>query len=108
MLAYSTQDLILEPSPACLFGFTPGESTQLAGCSTAARWPACCWPRWPAGAWPARAWLLRLTIGGCLASALALLGLVLADHWAPHWPLRANVFVLGRPTARSRSPPSAR
>jgi BCD family chlorophyll transporter-like MFS transporter len=38
-----------------------------------------------------RAW----TVGGCLASAAALLGLVLAGLFAPHWPLRANVFLLG-------------
>jgi BCD family chlorophyll transporter-like MFS transporter len=38
-----------------------------------------------------RAWM----IGGCLASGLALLGLVLGGMLAPHWPLRANVFLLG-------------
>ena len=30
MLAYSAQDLILEPFAGIAFGFTPGESTQLA------------------------------------------------------------------------------
>ena len=31
MLAYSAQDLILEPFAGAVFGMTPGESTQLAG-----------------------------------------------------------------------------
>lgn len=97
MLAYSTQDLILEPFAGLLFGFTPGESTQLAGVqhggTLAGMLLAALAGRRVAGTGlgSLRAW----TIGGCLASALALLGLVLAGHWAPHWPLRANVFVLG-------------
>jgi BCD family chlorophyll transporter-like MFS transporter len=97
MLAYSTQDLILEPFAGALFGFTPGESTQLAGVqhggTLAGMLLAALAGRRVAGAGfgSLRAW----TIGGCLASALALLGLVLAGLWAPHWPLRANVFVLG-------------
>jgi BCD family chlorophyll transporter-like MFS transporter len=97
MLAYSTQDLILEPFAGALFGFTPGESTQLAGVqhggTLAGMLLAALAGRRVAGAalGSLRAW----TIGGCLASALALLGLVLAGMWAPHWPLRANVFLLG-------------
>jgi BCD family chlorophyll transporter-like MFS transporter len=97
MLAYSTQDLILEPFAGLLFGFTPGESTQLAGVqhggTLAGMLLAALAGRRVAGTGlgSLRGW----TIGGCLASALALLGLVLAGHWAPHWPLRANVFVLG-------------
>ncbi|HRD95427.1 MAG TPA: BCD family MFS transporter [Rubrivivax sp.] len=97
MLAYSTQDLILEPFAGALFGFTPGESTKLAGVqhggALAGMLLAALAGRRVAGAalGSLRAW----TIGGCLASALALLGLVLAGLWAPHWPLRANVFLLG-------------
>jgi BCD family chlorophyll transporter-like MFS transporter len=97
MLAYSTQDLILEPFAGALFGFTPGESTQLAGVqhggTLAGMLLAALAGRRVAGATlgSLRAWM----IGGCLASALALLGLVLAGGLAPHWPLRANVFVLG-------------
>jgi BCD family chlorophyll transporter-like MFS transporter len=97
MLAYSTQDLILEPFAGALFGFTPGESTQLAGVqhggTLAGMLLAALAGRRVAGAalGSLRAW----TIGGCLASAVALLGLVLAGLLAPHWPLRANVFLLG-------------
>jgi BCD family chlorophyll transporter-like MFS transporter len=35
MLAYSAQDIILEPYAGSVFGLTPGESTRIAGCSTA-------------------------------------------------------------------------
>ena len=31
MMAYSAQDLILEPFAGLVFGFTPGESTKLSG-----------------------------------------------------------------------------
>ena len=31
MLAYSAQDLILEPFAGSVFGLTPGQSTKLAG-----------------------------------------------------------------------------
>ena len=97
MLAYSTQDLILEPFAGAVFGFTPGASTQLSGVqhggTLAGMLLAALAGRRVAGArlGSLRAW----TVGGCIASALALLGLVLAGALAPHWPLRANVFVLG-------------
>ena len=97
MLAYSTQDLILEPFAGAVFGFTPGASTQLSGVQHAGTLTgmllAALAGRRVAGVGlgSLRAW----TVGGCIASALALLGLVLAGALAPHWPLRANVFVLG-------------
>ncbi|HYN60759.1 MAG TPA: BCD family MFS transporter, partial [Rubrivivax sp.] len=97
MLAYSMQDLILEPFAGTLFAFTPGESTQLSGVqhggTLAGMLLAALAGRRVAGIafGSLRAWM----IGGCLASALALFGLVLAGGLAPHWPLRANVFLLG-------------
>ncbi len=97
MLAYSMQDLILEPFAGAVFAFTPGASTQLSGVqhggTLAGMLLAAPAGRRVAGArlGSPRAW----TVGGCLASGLALLGLVLAGALAPHWPLRANVFALG-------------
>ena len=97
MLAYSAQDLILEPYAGTVFGMTPGESTQLAGVQhggvllgmllvavtgTSARRNT---PR-----------LLRgWTVGGCAASALALLGIAHGGSLPLDWPLRGNVFLLG-------------
>jgi MFS transporter, BCD family, chlorophyll transporter len=97
MLAYSTQDLILEPFAGALFAFTPGESTQLSGVqhggTLAGMLLAALAGRRVLGMrfGSLRAW----TVGGCIASGLALLGLVMAGMLAPHWPLRANVFLLG-------------
>ncbi len=97
MLAYSTQDLILEPFAGAVFGFTPGASTSLSGVqhggTLAGMLLAALAGRRVGGMGlgSLRAW----TVGGCLASGLALLGLVLAGALAPHWPLRANVFALG-------------
>jgi BCD family chlorophyll transporter-like MFS transporter len=98
MLAYSAQDLILEPFAGVMFGFTTGETTQLSGvqhggtlagmllASLAGRRVA------GVGFGSLRTW----TVGGCLASCLALAGLAFAGFVAaPHWPLRANVFALG-------------
>ena len=43
----------------------------------------------------ARGNLQNWTVGGCLASAIALLGLVAAAIVGPAWPLRETVFMLG-------------
>jgi BCD family chlorophyll transporter-like MFS transporter len=118
MLAYSAQDLILEPFAGTVFGFTPGESTQLSGVqhggvllgmllvalagqrvSAGGHFPVLCLGS-------LRGW----TIGGCLASALALFG--------PGWwggaggsglaAARQRCLRWAWPTARFRSPPSVR
>ncbi len=97
MLAYSAQDLILEPFAGIRFGFTPGESTQLSGLqhggTLAGMLLAAMAGRRVVGAsvGSLRHWIL----GGCVASALALAGLVVGAVVGPAWPLRANVFVLG-------------
>jgi BCD family chlorophyll transporter-like MFS transporter len=97
MLAYSAQDLILEPFAGVVFGLTPGESTRLSGvqnsgvlagmvlvgvlCSVVGG------PRLGS----LRGW----TIAGCLASAGALFALALSGFADPGWPLRGTVFLLG-------------
>ncbi len=104
MLAYSAQDLILEPFAGSVFGFTPGASTQLSGVQhggvllgmlmvalaggCAARFGHLPWMKSLASL---RAW----TIGGCIVSALALLGLAAGGVLGPSWPLKATVFALG-------------
>ena len=96
MLAYSAQDLILEPFAGIVFGFTPGATTQLSGMQHGgtligmALVPLVGWllPR-------SRGNLPVWALGGCLASALALLGLAAAAVVGPSWPLRETVLVLG-------------
>ncbi len=97
MLAYSAQDLILEPFAGSVFGFTPGESTSLSGVQhggvlVGMLLVALVGSRFAKG----RAGSLRLwCVGGCLASAVALAGLAMAGHMGPPWPLKANVFLMG-------------
>ena len=97
MLAYSAQDLILEPFAGAVYGFTPGESTQLSGVqhggALAGMLLAALAGREIRGR---RIGTLRgWTIGGCIASALALLGLAWAGVSDGAWPLKATVAVLG-------------
>ncbi len=97
MLAYSAQDLILEPFAGSVFGFTPGESTSLSGIQhggvlAGMLLVAFVGSRFAKG----RAGSLRLwCVGGCIASAIALAGLAVAGHVGPPWPLKANVFLMG-------------
>jgi len=98
MVAYSAQDLILEPFAGVRFGFSPGESTRLSGVQHGGTLAgmllgALAGRRWGALSFGSlRAWI----VGGCLASAVALAGLVVGDgRGGMDWPLRANVFVLG-------------
>ncbi len=95
MLAYSAQELLLEPFCGLVFGFTLGATAKLSGlwhggvligmigvgfaCSGARRFGSL------------RAW----TIGGCSASAVGILGLACAALVGPSWPLRASIVTLG-------------
>jgi MFS transporter, BCD family, chlorophyll transporter len=97
MLGYSAQDLILEPFAGFLFAMSPGETTQLSGTQNMgvllgmilvgglSTWFA------KRKGMALRNW----TVLGCLASALALAGLVAAARFGTAWPLKENVFALG-------------
>lgn len=97
MIAYSAQDLILEPFAGAVFAYTPGASTKLAGVQhggvlagmilvgvitalTGGR-----------STGSTRFW----TIGGCALSAVMLLALAMAAFIGPAFPFRATVFGLG-------------
>lgn len=104
MLAFSAQDLILEPFAGTVFGYTPGASTQLSGVQHGGVLAGMLLVAL-AGALGARfhrhpvlrhvGSLRGWTVGGCLASALALLGLTGAGLQGAGWPLAATVFALG-------------
>ncbi len=96
MLAYSAQDLVLEPFAALRFELSPGETTRLSGIQhggvlVGMVLVAIAGTR--AAARPGT--LRRWTVGGCLASAAALAGLVLAAASGPSFPIRPAVFALG-------------
>ena len=97
MLAYSAQDLILEPFAGTVFGFTPGESTQLSGVQHAGVLLGMIVVAFAGGSFGGRriGSLRFWTVGGCLASAVALAGLVAAGLIGPAWPLKPTVFALG-------------
>ena len=96
MLAYSAQDLVLEPFAGVVHGFSPGQTTQLSGFHhmgvlggmIAVALAGSARARGRLGS--VQGWM----VGGCLASALATVGL----SWAAlqsDWPLRLNVVLLG-------------
>ncbi|QKM63597.1 MFS transporter [Polynucleobacter antarcticus] len=97
MFAFSAQDLILEPFAGMIFNYSLGETTSLSGIQhsgvlTGMLLVAVC------GSSRLRHYFgsLRLwMIYGCLASALAMFGLVMAGIFEGEWPLKLNVYVLG-------------
>ncbi|NEU11045.1 BCD family MFS transporter [Methylobacterium sp. BTF04] len=97
MLAYSAQELILEPFAGLVFAMTPGVTTKLAGLQHG-------------GVLAGMLMVAGLTMGiggpvlgslklwttvGCAGSALALLGIAGGGLTGPDFPLRAAVFGLG-------------
>ncbi len=97
MLAYSAQDLILEPYAGIAFAMTPGESTQLAGLQHSGVLVgmilvaiACTWFRkYKLGS------LKNWTVGGCVASAIVLFILASGGFVGEGWPIHIVVFCLG-------------
>jgi BCD family chlorophyll transporter-like MFS transporter len=92
MLAYSAQDIILEPYAGAVFGLTPGESTKIAaiqhqgvllgmilGAVAAARWGT----------------LQMWAAIGCVASAMALIALVALPATGSVAGMKGAVFGLG-------------
>jgi BCD family chlorophyll transporter-like MFS transporter len=97
MLAYSAQDLILEPFAGTVFGLTPGESTRLAGVQNGGVLGGMILLAvMGSSAWGRRFGTLQdWTVRGCIASAAALIALSVGGFFAPAWPLHLTVFFLG-------------
>jgi MFS transporter, BCD family, chlorophyll transporter len=97
MLAYSAQELILEPYAAIVFGWTVGSTTKLAGFQHGGVLAGMILVG-IGGSGIGGRWLgsLRVwTVGGCIASAIAL-AIIAAGTWmGPEFPLRTAVFALG-------------
>lgn len=97
MLAYSAQDLVLEPFAGAVFAMTPGESTKLSGVQNAGVLVGMILTGLFGGGFRegGRSRLHLWAIGGCLVSAAALVGLAFGGALGTVWPLHANVAVLG-------------
>ena len=97
MFAFSAQDLILEPFAGMVFKYSLGETTSLSGIQhsgvlTGMLLVAVCGSsRLRRYFGSLRSWMIY----GCLASALAMFGLVIAGILEGDWPLKQNVFILG-------------
>jgi BCD family chlorophyll transporter-like MFS transporter len=97
MLAYSGQDLVLEPFAGHVFRLTPGESTSLSGIQHGGVFAGMVLVAITSTTLrifrsvPLQVW----AVGGCAVSALALAGLVAGGYAGEGWPLKSNVFLLG-------------
>jgi BCD family chlorophyll transporter-like MFS transporter len=97
MLAYSMQDLILEPFAGLVFGMTPGQTTRLSGLQNGGVFAGMVLVGVLGSVLARRipSILKLFTVGGCLLSALALVGLCAAPAFAATWPVAVNVWALG-------------
>ena len=97
MMAYSMQDLVLEPFAGLVFDFTPAESTGLAGIQHGGVLVGMLISGVGGTLYArrfgqnAKLWI----IAGCFGSAVMLAGLAIAANVGATWPLSANVFGLG-------------
>ena len=97
MLAYSAQDLILEPFAGIVFGMTLGQSTKLSGLQNGATLIGMILVAVAAGSqrgrerFSLRSW----TISGCCASALALVAIACTAQIGSAVALRMAVMGLG-------------
>jgi BCD family chlorophyll transporter-like MFS transporter len=97
MLAYSTQDLILEPFAGLLFAMSPGETTRLSGVQHGGVFVGMALVGIAGALFSRRkpGLMKMFIVTGCLGSGLALACLAVAATFAPAWPLEVNIFVLG-------------
>jgi BCD family chlorophyll transporter-like MFS transporter len=97
MLAYSSQDLILEPFAAVAFGFSPAETTTLSGLQNGGVLIGMLFLAFITTKAKSQTLttLSTWTIGGCLASALAMMGLVVSGPVDNVLFFQVSVFLLG-------------
>jgi BCD family chlorophyll transporter-like MFS transporter len=97
MLAYSAQELLIEPFAGLVFGMTPGETTKLAGFQNSGVLVGMLGVAVAASmiGGPVLGSLRLWTVGGCLASALSLAAIAFEGVAAPPYSLSAAVFALG-------------
>jgi len=97
MIAYSAQDLILEPFAGLVFNMTPGQSTQMSGMQHGGVLLGMILVGAAGGFVGARGsgWMRGWTLAGCGGSALALAALAIAAQVGPGWPIAPTVFALG-------------
>ncbi|MEM0987873.1 MAG: BCD family MFS transporter [Pseudomonadota bacterium] len=94
MLAYNTQDLILEPYGGHVFGMTVGQSTALGGTMHAGALIGMIIV-FAMGLITGARFTRTFMITGCIGSGICLLALAMGGLSAETWPLTVNVMALG-------------
>ena len=97
MLAYSAQELLLEPFAGAVFRFTPGQTAGLTGLQHAGVLLGMAFVAvgtMLSGEYRGRA-MRGWTMGGCVASAAAVAALAACGFMGPAAPLRPIVLLLG-------------
>lgn len=97
MVAYSAQELILEPFAGLVFAMTPGQSTQMSGVQNGGVLIGMILVGGLGGfvGGRGRGWMRGWTIAGCVGSAGMLALLAAAAAVGPSWPILPTVFGLG-------------
>lgn len=96
MLAYSAQELVLEPFAGAVFALTPGQSTGLNGLHHAGVLGGMALVAAVGVLARGRPGVLRgCTVGGCVGSAVAILMLAASGLLGVGLPLRTGVVLLG-------------
>ncbi len=97
MLAYSMQELLVEPFAGVVFGMTPGATTKLAGLQHGGVLLGMVGVALAATAigGPRLGSLRMWTVGGCLASGASLVAVAASGYAGLTFALRAAVFALG-------------
>lgn len=97
MVAYSAQELILEPFAGLVFAMTPGQSTQMSGVQNGGVLLGMVLVGALGGFIGGRGkgWMRGWTIAGCVGSAAMLGLLTAAAAIGPSWPILPTVFGLG-------------
>lgn len=97
MVAYSAQELILEPFAGLVFAMTPGQSTQMSGVQNGGVLLGMVLVGALGGfvGGKGRGWMRGWTIAGCVGSAAMLGLLTAAAAIGPSWPILPTVFGLG-------------
>jgi len=97
MLAFSAQELILEPFAGLVFGYTPAQSASLNATQHSGVLLGMILVGVAGNAFggKAKGWMRSWTIAGCAGSALAMVALAAAAFAGPGWPLGPTVFMIG-------------
>ena len=97
MLAFSSQDLILEPFAGVVFHYSVGQTTSLSGLQHTGVLLGMLLVALSGSSWLRKYFgtLNFWIVYGCIASAVAMAGLCIGGLVGQGWPLHLNVFLLG-------------